>query len=334
MKLDKKESDIRKIKLYLLKEIPALKNILDIHKLGTGASHLNYLITTPKNKIVLRKDIDKSTKGKLKREYLALKAIKKLDIAPIPLYFQQSSKIGSFILLKYVEGIPLNKGNYKLSLSVIKKLAREVAELHSVPVFSLRKRLPLEFHKPSSYLKEIRAYKKQLKPYVKSKKFFLWIDEMYYRFNSLSKNFKFQYGYCLIHSDIQEQNIIIQNNKMKLIDWESAMISDPATEVSYILTQFGEPFTQRQKDQFIDEYLKNKKDTSLKERVEFYIPLRFFLDFLWSILQTGKIKKGILYYSDKNKRVINQRKYTRVCLKRLIKSSLIDKIQGSFLEEL
>ncbi len=320
-----------KIKEYLERK-GIVTDIISIKELGGGTSHFNYLITTPTSKLVLRKDIDKSTKGKLEREYIALDAIKALNIAPYPVIFERKSPIGPFIILNYLDGTLLSKRGYQLSHAFIKQLALEVAELHSIPINALKNKIPLEYHNPKFYLKEIKDYKKQLKPYVKSKEFFLWIDRVTKKIYKSNK--KFKANYCLVHSDIQEHNILIERKSIKFIDWESVMISDPASDISYIFTQFGRIFNNKQKKQFMEEYLKNRKDISLKERVEFYIPIKFFISFLWSILQTVKIQKGILYYPNKKKSVADQKTYTRHGLQTLVEAYIIDKSEENSLKKI
>lgn len=318
-------------KKELITKIPALKKIKSVSKLGTGASHLNYLITSSSKKIVLRINIDKTSKNKLKREFMALRLIEKLNIAPKPLHFQVKSDIGSFLLLEYFEGDTLNKTNYILSSQLLTALAKEMAMLHSISISSLKNKLPLEFQNFNYYLHELKEYKKQLRPLLKSPNLFKFMDEMFMHFEKHLNNHHFRYRLCMIHGDVQEQNIILDSEMIKLIDWESAMISDPATEISYIVTQFGKPFSLMEKNKFTNEYLKLRKDISLKERVELYVPIRYYMDFLWSILQTEKIKKCLIYYSDKNRRVLQQGKYTSICIKRMVDANIISKEKSKLL---
>lgn len=160
------------------------------------------------------------------------------------------------------------------------------------------------------------------------------MGEMIGRFREHFKNQRFKYKFCMIHSDIQEQNIILESKRIKFIDWESVMISDPATEVSYVVTQFGKPFSLKQRNIFIDEYLKHRKDFSLRERVELYIPIRYYIDFLWSVLQTAKIKKGLIYYSNTNKGFLKQKKYTFICIKRMLDNGIVNEEKAHFLRGL
>lgn len=318
----------------IVSEFPKLSEINSISQLGTGASHLNYLITTSSSKIVFRKDIDKTSKNKLKREYTTLKAIEKLKISPKPFHFQLKSKVGSFMLLEYINGHVLSKTSYELDSRLITKLAKEVALLHSIPISKLSKKLPKEFQNFEYYLYELKEYEKQFRPLVKSLEFYEFLKKMYDVFRSHFKNYKFKYGLSLIHSDVQEQNIIVSSKNLKFIDWESAMISDPATEVSYIVTQFGKPFSLSERNLFLREYLTYKKDKSLRERVELYIPIKYYIDFLWSVLQTAKIRKGLIDYPDKNKKVLQQIEYTKICITRLVDNKIIDKETLDFLSRI
>lgn len=315
-------------------KLPTLQNVQRITELGAGASHGNYLIQTEKEKLVLRKDIDTTSKHKLKKEYEVLQAIKTLGIAPKPLHFQKKSSIGEFMLLEYIEGTSLNKTPYSLSQYFLKQLAYEVAQLHKTQTKALKAKLPLGSNPPALFLKELQGYRKQLKPYIQSEDFYKIMDEVYEKFERITKQQDFIHPMCLIHRDIQEQNIIVHNKKLKLIDWESSGISDPATEVAYILTQFGRPFSPQEKEYFITQYLKYRKDSSLRERADYYIPLILWIDFLWSNLHTAKIQKGLLQYSNKHQKVGSQKEYTREALQRVLDVNLITKTQASFLKAL
>jgi len=332
------KEDIRKIIITLknknlVSKLPFLKEINKIAQLGSGTSNLNYLIITPSKKIVLRKNIVKTSKNKLKREFRSLKAIESLNIAPKILHFQKDSKIGSFIILNYLEGNTLDKTKYVLDLKFLKLLAKEVALLHSIPISSLKKKLSSQYKILDRYLYELKQYEKKFKPFLNSSEFFDFMKDMFVRFSKDFKNKKFSYKSSLIHTDIQEQNIILNYGRIKFIDWEFTMISDPATEVAYVVTQFGKPFSLKQKNIFINEYLKHRKDSSLKERVELYIPIRYYIDFLWSVLQTAKIKKGLIYYANKEKRFLQQKKYTFICIERLLDNNIIDRKTSVFLRE-
>ena len=242
--IDKIRGYFQNISPRTLGEKSTLK-IKTISLLGAGSSNLNYLIHTDKKDFVFRLNIDKVRKRKTKREFMALKIIESLRIAPRVYLFDELNKIfaGSILILEYIPGKSLDKISNNLSPKIIKTLSRMIARLHSIKVDKNMSDINSEIENIRDYFREFRDYRKQLAEYIDDDRFFKMFDESSTFLFGKFGNLQFDFIRTLTHGDVQEQNIIFNKGKLKLIDFEGMSVSDPAIELAYVFVSFGKIFT-------------------------------------------------------------------------------------------
>ena len=275
-------------KIFGLKEI----NIKSFKKLGTGESNISYIFTLNNKKFICRLNIDKSRPKKSKEEYKILKIIKPLNIAPKVHYLD---KIGRFIILDYIEGKSMRMGKITFSLKEIKQLARMLAKLHSRKIGNLK----LEKQKYSSRLKEIKDAIISLKKFIKNKEYLEFFSDCHKNLVKDVANEKEEYKIGLVHGDICTQNIIKTNNNLKLIDWESLQLSDPAKDIAPFLVEIK--LSKKDFNVFLNEYKKYRNDPSILKRARVHAKLLAFLDFIWEILRSFEIINKTLHEDYLNK---------------------------------
>ena len=240
-----------KIKKYLLGLDPKLlglnsklKNV-ELKSLGLGESNLNYLAVLDGKRFVVRINMDPKISNKSRKEFIALKNIEYLKIAPRALLLDDSRKVinESFIVLEYLPGSPLYKHLKKLNRKTTEKLATIVAKLHLIPIGKLK----LNTDRPTytSWLIDIEDNIKYIKMkraryFGRNDQFTKLIDTTLSRIKVPIETTKYPNKRCVIHGDICEQNILVHNNQLILIDWESVGLGDPAGEITRTLSKIGE----------------------------------------------------------------------------------------------
>ncbi len=307
-----------KLKKYLLGLDPKLlgldsepKNV-ELKPLGLGESNLNYIAVLNGKRLVVRINMDPKVPNKSKEEFIALKTIERLEIAPRALLLDDSRKVisESFIILEYLPGSPLNKHIKKLNQETIKKLATIVAKLHMLPTGKLKlntKRLTY-----ISWLADIEENIKYIKMkraqyFVRNDWFIGLIDATFSRIKAPLENPKYLNKCCLIHGDICEQNILVNNNKLVLIDWESVGLGDPAAEITKIFEAFGGiKFSDDQRRLFLKTYLEIRRDGTLKQRIQIFAPLIRYEQFIWAVMHVFEIGEKDMHASFVKNKNLNE----------------------------
>jgi len=85
------------------------------------------------------------------------------------------------------------------------------------------------------------------------------------------------------------------------------------------------PFNEKQKQLFIKEYLKYRKEKDLEEQINYFIPILCLSIFLWAIEHTLKVKnkefhKEFLKKNDIRKDIA----YVKTMFKRNLRAGVID----------
>ena len=208
-----------------LNNIVELNNVKSIESLNKGWSRdKKYIITTDKDKYLLRIS-DISLYEKKKKQFELLKRLEELDInCSRPIGFGKYDEHSIYMVLSYLEGedaekvIPtlLDKEAYKLGIEAGKVLQK----LHSIPVpevdYTWKKKYEEKIPRKIKALKECE-YKLPLEEFL--------IDYF------ISKSYLMDNRPLLFsHADFHAGNMIVNNGKIGIIDFDKNTISDPYDE--------------------------------------------------------------------------------------------------------
>ena len=295
-------------------------SVRDITLLGSGESNLNYLADLGSKKVVFRLHLEDNTRDKPKKEYLILKKIECLNIAPKALLYDISNTEGSFIILEYVEGNAL-PSDYQLSDKQFLTLAKELAVLHSSSVHG---GVPKNKFSYSGYLARFEADIEYIKRKLQIGKIKDTFVETLYKIDAVMRKDvrenKVKNLFSMTHGDIAPQNMVETDSGFKFIDWESAGIGDPAAEIVFVIDEIGFPITKKQKKLFVEEYFNYCKDPTLKERISLFKKLIRFEQVLWCIKRVYEIKDRELSKAYlKKETLLDILGYMKDCVMRLVK---------------
>ena len=333
-----------KIKSYVENLLPkqlGLKNELrveSISKLGQGTGNLNYLVKVNKKKFVFRINMDPKNKTKSKKEFNSLKIIEAYDFGPKAILLDDSRKVfdSDVLILEYLEGKTTNKTKNYLKDEMYKQVAKLCGRLHSVNLTTKLKKLDKNetFYGPKNQIKFVKTnYLSYLNSNIKNKELLKMINETFVNQKKEISNKKYSTDVVLSQGDFCEQNIVVNKNQYELIDFEDLELTDRSNHLGSIFSDFGKPFTEKQKKIFLKEYIKLTKvdEKELIERIEKWIPLKLFEIFLWSLKHFLKIKEGKMhpkfYETDNTKENLA---YSKTMFKRCIEFGVIDKKYKKF----
>jgi len=261
-------------------KINSIKNI-KVETLPQGVWNFNYLVTVNhQEKLVFKlyPDNKESMIGNSGlMEFLCLQALISMQIAPIPLFFDDSCIHFKYhcLVYKYVIGETL-----KINEKILIKTAMLFAKLHSFSSSSLK-----SIKKRNDCKNElINKLERMLHHYGELKNsnindfqsFSTFIEKVKYK---LKNEPNYNYTESLIHADPVPSNFIVNQEKVVLIDWQTPMLSDPAFDIALFLS---EPFqlwdldsqlTKVQKQIFLNEYIKLTQDREIEKRMNQKKPL-------------------------------------------------------------
>ena len=285
-----------KIKSYLFSLSPLMFNsdeinIGNIQSPKLGESNLNYKIEINQKQFVLRVNVDPNSPSKSHIEYNNLKFLERLDFAPKVYFYENNPEIlgGTFILIDFFEG--QNLVNIKIDDNIIRKLAQLVATFHNQEISNnfntMYRPNDLSIQDFFSDIEKMHNYLiHKWKKYNLSEKFGNFLTNCRLRVQD-NANLKSRIT-TLCHCDIAPQNVILCNDRLKLIDWESLRIADPAIDLAMLFDSFD--FTVRKREYFLRNYLKIREDSNLKIRINQIWPIHILNIFYWSLVHVFEIK--------------------------------------------
>jgi len=276
------KKQIKKIIESLDPKILKLKKIkiTSFKKLGVGEGNLNYVFKVKDKKFIARINIDKEYPTKSKEEYDNLKIVEKLHHSPNVYYYHKKP---GFIILDFIEGHPwrMKKTNYNKKQIIM--LARTLADLHS----RTNNKLDKSSMKYQYYINEGIKYNKRINKFTKNK-FKKELDELL-KFIKQTLPKKENHKFGIIHADVCPQNIVETKNDIKLIDWESLRLGDPARDIAGVLIDLK--IKDKNLDLFMQEYQKVRQDKDILRRAYIYAVLLRYVYVLWEIMRTHEIKQ-------------------------------------------
>ena len=247
----------------------------EIDFLGAGTGNLNILVEINNKKVIFRYCINKFRKDLFLRECSFLMNVKNAPFIPKIRYCElEGNNIFKmpFMILDYIEGKCLSEMEYIIDKKLISELAMELSKIHNLDSSQLnlkKENIAQRIEKRFKFLRkklDAQNYKSLYKIYKEV-----------LNLGKISEEFK-----TVIHANIWEGNIIKTDKGIRIIDYETLCLDDPAVEIAHIFHDFktGLIFTDKEKNLFIEQYKKYRNDKTIKERVNSSFNLDVFDSFL------------------------------------------------------
>jgi len=304
--------DVTVLEAYLKSNIVGFSGPLEVAQFKGGQSNPSYLLTTPKQKYVLRR----KPPGKLlpsahavDREYRVISALANTDV-PVPKAYclcEDEDIIGTmFYVMEFVDGLiewdPALDGYSKANrVAVFDSMNAAMAALHMVDY----KTVGLEtFGKPTDYLaRQINRWTKQYRASETET-----IDAMDKLMDWLPAHIPAGDETSIVHGDYRLDNTVLDKESHQVIailDWELATLGHPLADFSYhCMTWRLEPELFRglngldlpalgipTEEQYVEAYCARTGREKI-ENWDFYMAYNMFR--LAAILQgiVGRVKDG------------------------------------------
>ncbi|MGS2722310.1 phosphotransferase family protein [Porticoccus sp. GXU_MW_L64] len=233
--------DIQTLGGYLEEAIPEFQGPLTAEKFAGGQSNPTFLITTPKQRYVLRRkppgELLKSAHA-VDREYRVMKALETTDV-PVPHMVHlctDESVIGSiFYVMEYVEGRvmwdpSLPEASAEERTAIYREMSRVLASLHSVDIDAVGLS---DYGRPGNYYeRQIGRWTKQYRASETEH-----IASMEKLIDWLPANMPEDDGHTsLVHGDFRLDNMLFDANAanvLAVLDWELSTLGHPFADLAY-----------------------------------------------------------------------------------------------------
>ena len=270
------------------KEIDELENP-DV----TGSTALVSFVDRADKKLVIKRGIDVDPDLNARREYTFLRLLQMRSgdkVAPDP-YFYTATPEGDFLIMEKIEGEVVNE----MTDDNIGRIAQTMAQVHRP-----------EFKKPGIPFRE-RQEASQYDRLIEQVDFLRnWFDELGHYIDDVNTEDEFDLGqlieakdaildkaveaqdafkddsFSLIHYDLNPGNILKDNeDRILFLDWRQASIGDRAMDVAKFF--FKNNLNNQQQETFLDTYLSEVDDNTLRDRIDVYRPLLQLGSLLWRL---------------------------------------------------
>lgn len=261
-----------------------------VELLGAGTRHFNYLAVVNGRKYVARFSLTNHPESHTEYEYMGLRAVGGVGIAPVAYYHESSkSHLGlPFIIMEYVDGSHPESFTQGLS----REIARVVALMHSIDT-GAPALLPIRRKVGKGEILKVVEEKvdyisRKLAGGTRGADLALHIAEGYEMVAGLDT------GNCgngvLAHGDISLHNIVLGNGGLRLIDWETVSITDPAYDIATFFDRAGLP--QQCRNAFMEEYVSASGRYGIPGRLESFEKIRVFDRMCWCIWEAIDLLNG------------------------------------------
>ena len=309
-------SDIRRIVSCLDPSVLGLSSIRveSLRRLGVGQGNINYLLVLSGRRFVVRVNLDPHVPEKSRVEYDRLRAIEGLGLAPRA-YFVSDDP--AFLIIDYADGKPFRCGQRSFSDSTVEDLGSLLARIHSFSTV-------LDADDPSyrSYANAAREYLDAINTFTNNE-----FSSDLIRFHEAIVSFlpsDHDHPITLIHGDVCPQNLIF-GEELRLIDWESVALCDPARDVANVIIDFG---LGSRIGLFLESYSRIRSDPTILERARVYEVLIRYHYVLWEARRVFEIRTRALpeeyLVGERADRHVNEAKRQLRALRRIVEVPLLD----------
>lgn len=311
---------------------PKVERVLPLE---LGEAHLNFLVQAGGRKFIFRVNMDQSSRGKSRKEFEMLNLLGDYKVAPRTFYLDESREVfdETLLIVEYVDGRPLSAVETKtVPADAVAKLAELLARVHSL---DLGKSLDLLPRRGVSYGNWVRVNRRNV-DYVRrrgSERLYgddlldRVLDDGLSKIVSIAKQAKYPNAVTPAHGDVCAQNVLVDqaSGDLRLIDWESFGLWDPAAEIALVLEGFGLDLLSSQQEEFLRRYRSLRKDDTLLDRLDVFRPLVRFEQLTWGIkhafeIMAGELNPAFVKRTDMQKHLA----FVSLFLRRCSETNLID----------
>jgi thiamine kinase-like enzyme len=260
-----------------------------IERLGIGTRHFNYAVIINRKRFNMRFCTSEEPEKRIEYEYKALKVLNRYGVAPRAYTMEPSNdKLGlPFMITEYVEGRHIDR----IDDSLVGMLASEIARINSIRVNEEAYSMLHRIERKEDLLSEINKKMDHIGQLLsKSKEGRMVIDGLSDAFAVVSGIDIGKGAAAITHTDIATPNIIVSSQGIRLIDWESVCISDPAYGISCMIDREG--MDSSQLSLFLNGYFKIREDETIPGRLKAFRMIRAFDRLCWAVWESFDIKSG------------------------------------------
>lgn len=274
-KIDAEVLGLEQVKIDSLKEMEG------------GEGNLNYLLEICGKKLLCRVSMKETKSGKIAEEFENLKILSDFKYSPDPIYLYEPDEAFDryFLIEEYIEGEPFPEDKTEFEKDELKEISEILGKLHSRDSGSLEKGDP-SYESHLGIARELITSINDL-----SESDFSILEKILKKVQE-SLPEEETHEFTLIHGDICPQNIISSNKGLRLVDWESMQLSDPAKDIAFAKINLG--LQDESFDVFLKEYNNYRFLSRDNKRVEAYEKLMLLIYFLWEVKRSLEIREGRL----------------------------------------
>jgi len=247
-------------------------DIIKVFSLPKGMWNDNYIVEINRKPFVIKiytkksKSHDYLFSNSPQKEYFTLETIKDLSVSPRPVYFEDSRFKFPILIYEYAYGKTTN-----LSEEDLFRITENIAKFQTIPIHKLHF-LEETSDNPAVMIKEIEEEFRKLKALPKINPYkTLLLENLIRKAAAYATNESFPLA--LSHTDIIPSNIISDGRSIKIIDWQSPTIRDPAYDVWALISEVHHkwdlPYTinEQKKNLVLRRYVELTGDKNVVQRI-------------------------------------------------------------------
>ncbi len=246
--------------------------------------------------------MDPLSRDKIREEFGILRSLEKFRLAPRAYHLDETrtSFEDSILVLGFVEGTPVDqRPGQIMKPQVVRNLAKIVARVNSLSPENIRFKIRNRGSTYESFIERSKMHLNYVRRAGYSRKLNALnevLDEAISNAKDSVSNIEIPNVPTPSHGDSGAQNTILQsNNRIRLIDWESFGIWDPAAEIAGIFYSFGIEFPADRQNDFLLEYSRWRRDPGLARRIELFKPLILLDNLTWGLWHIVEIEQGRMH---------------------------------------
>ncbi|SMC68477.1 Phosphotransferase enzyme family protein [Desulfocicer vacuolatum DSM 3385] len=239
----------------IIREKKWLDRVDDISFLAAGEYNENYLVTAHGQKYVFR--INRGTQlnrsDQIRYEYDVLRAVQASFVTPTPRYVASHSALGGVLLMDFIPGRSF------LFDKDLNKVPPVFAAIHQLPISDkmVCQKDPMGDIARESYQ---LLHRFSDHPLVKEKNMLLAYHEKILKLRQDHRSLFAREPLCIVNTEVNSGNFIIQDNKGFLVDWEKAVVSCRYQDLAHFiiptttLWKSDFKFTSQGRIEFLQQY--------------------------------------------------------------------------------